>query len=81
MGMYAEIIAIGSYLPDLKKHLEYPDEFYEKTIQGAPVVKVLFGIAEGSSLSKEFASYLGVTDPWDFNQHKLIPSNFNADEI
>jgi hypothetical protein len=81
MGMFAEIIAIGPYSPDIKAYLEYPDERYEKTQIGIPVVRVLFGIGEGSTVSRQFASLLGISDPWDFNQHKLNPSTFDIDGL
>lgn len=29
----------------------------------------------------EFAAHLGITDPWDFNQHKLTPTNVNVDGL
>jgi hypothetical protein len=40
-----------------------------------------FGITHGSTASRAFASYLGITDPWDFNQHKLVPSNVDVDGL
>lgn len=50
---------------------------YKNTKNGSPVVEHLFGIAEDSSLSREFASFLGISDPWDFNQHKHEFKNFD----
>lgn len=81
MGMYAEILAIGPFSQDIIKYLEYPADFYKNTKKGVPIVIHLFGIAEGSSISREFASYLGVSDPWDFNEHKLDYGNFNIEGL
>ncbi len=77
MGMYAEILAIGKFNSDLAEHLEYSDYYYKNTRDGAPIIEHLFGIVEGSSLSREFANLLGVSDPWDFNQHKLDTQKFD----
>ncbi len=81
MGMCAEILAIGKFKGDIVSYLEYPAEFYSNTKAGAPVVRILFGIHEGSSLSREFACLLGITDPWDFSQHKLDPENVNKEGL
>lgn len=72
MGLYIEIIAIGPFSEVARKYLGYPDESYDGTEAGAIVNCTLFGIVEGTSLGKEFASCLGVTDVWDFNQHKIV---------
>jgi hypothetical protein len=77
MGMCAEIVAFGPYSPDIADYLEYPAEFYRGTKTGALVVRTLFGIAEGSSASREFARCLGISDPWDFNQHKIDSSRID----
>jgi hypothetical protein len=77
MGLCAEVLAIGPFSKSIVQHLEYPSEFYANTKEGSPIIEHLFGITEGSSLSSEFAGYLGVTDVWDFNQHKLNPKKFN----
>lgn len=81
MGMYAEVIAVGPFKKALVPHLEYPPEVYTSTREGACITVTLFGIVEGSSLSREFASLLGVTDPWDFNQHRLDSSSFDIDGL
>jgi hypothetical protein len=75
--MCAEILAIGPFTIKLVRHLEYPNDFYRDTLEGTPVVRIIFGIVEGSILSREFATLVGVTDPWDFNQHHLDPSKFD----
>ena len=58
--------------------LEYLPERYAKTRPGTPVVRQLFGITHGSSASTAFAACLGITDPWDFNQHKIVPANVDV---
>jgi len=52
---------------------EYSKSIYEGTREGAIITVTLFGIDEGSSLSREFASLLGITNTWDFNQHVIDP--------
>jgi hypothetical protein len=73
MGMAADIIAIGPFSLAVVACLEYPPEHYKGTREGSPVIAQLFGITHGSSASREFARCLGITDPWDFNQHKINP--------
>ncbi len=72
MGIYAEIIAIGPFSKDIIEYLEYGADCYSHTKEGAIVSQTLFGIVEGSSLSAEFAEILGISNPWDFNQHKIV---------
>lgn len=62
MGMSADILAVGPYSDDIADALEYPREMYAQTKPGVPVVTSLFGMF-GSSMSREFASHLGITDP------------------
>lgn len=81
MGMYAEIIAIGPYTKDIIDILEYPSDFYQNLDEGSIITEILFGIVEGSSLSREFAELLGISDPWDFNQHKIINENINIEGL
>jgi hypothetical protein len=76
MGMCAEIVAWGPFSSDIAKYLDYPPDFYSSTAPGVMVLTTLFGIVEGSTASREFASCLGISDPWDFSQHK-----FDADRI
>jgi hypothetical protein len=75
MGMCAEIIAIGPYTKSIAGFLDYSAERYDATREGSVISRRLFGINEGSTLSREFAAHLGISDPWDFNQHKIT----NAD--
>lgn len=81
MGLCAEVLAIGPFSKSIVKYLEYPSEFYSNTKEGSRIIEHLFGIIEGSSLSREFAGYLGVTDVWNFNQHKLDPKKFNKESL
>jgi hypothetical protein len=81
MGMCADIVAIGPFSQDIIEYLEYPPNSYLSTRPGTPVIIELFGILEGSSQSRAFAKTLGITDPWDFNQHKIDPSKINLPEL
>lgn len=71
MGMAANLIGIGAFKNELIGHFEYPAQYYKNTKEGMILTRELFGIYEGSSVSREFASFLGINDAWDFNQHKL----------
>ncbi len=71
MGMCAEVIAIGPFSAAVANLLDYRSELYAKTSTGAIISRRLFGILEGSSVSREFAACLGISDPWDFNQHMI----------
>lgn len=78
MSMCADIIALGPFSPDIAQCLEYPAERYRSTKSSAVVVVTLFGITEGSNASRQFALCLGITDAWDFNQHKIDTSKIDA---
>lgn len=78
MGMCAQIIAVGSFAKKLIPFLEYPSGHYAKTIDGATISRRLFGIVEGSRVSRELASLFGITEPWDFNQHKIVAKKINV---
>ena len=82
MGMLANILAIGPFSHDIADTLEYPAEFYASTRPGAPVIAYLFyGRMTGNTASSQFAAYLGITDPWDFNQHKVDPAWVDVDGL
>lgn len=49
--------------------------------EGSIITEILFGIIEGSSLSREFAGLLGISDPWDFNQHRIKNENINIEGL
>jgi len=74
MGMAAEVIGIGTYKQNLSECYEYSKSIYDGTKEGAIITVPLFGILEGSTLSREFASLLGISDTWDFNQHVITPN-------
>jgi len=76
--MCADIVAFGPFSPDIVQCLEYPSDRYRATIDGAVVVTTLFGIVEGSSASRQFALCLGISDPWDFNQHNIDPNKIDV---
>jgi hypothetical protein len=75
MGMAADLIAIGPFSSEVAPFLEYPSERYRHTREGTPVIRQLFGITHGSNASTAFAACLGISDPWDFNQHKIVSAN------
>lgn len=77
MSMCAEVIAVGPYARQFRDYLEYSDYKYEGLNEGAIITERLFGILEGSSMSRRFASLLGIDDPWDFNQHKIKNENID----
>ena len=71
-------MAWGPYSPDIVEYLEYPRDFYRSTKTGALVITQLFGIVEGTSASKRFASLWGISDAWDFNQHRFDAERIDA---
>ena len=81
MGMYAEVIAIGPFSWDLLDSLEYSKAHYEGTVEGAIVNQTLFGIGQGTTTGREFAACLGITNGWDFNQHKINPTKINHEAL
>jgi hypothetical protein len=79
MGMDAVVIAIGTFSRDLVKHMDYAEEFYAKTRDGANVVRTVFS-AITTKASCELAEAFGV-EPWDFNQHHLDPMSANLEKL
>jgi hypothetical protein len=77
MGMCAEVIAIGPYSRNVSALLDYKPELYISTPERAVISRRLFGINEGSTLSRKLATLLGIHDPWNFGEHKIIPSRVN----
>ena len=77
MGMCAQVLAIGPFSVDIAFYLGYPADIYAKTRKGTVVTHLLFGILEGSTLSRRFATLLNISDPWDFNQHSIEPSSID----
>ena len=76
---WAWVVAIGCFRSDLIEYLWYPAEMYENTQNGAVIVTGLFeanGRREVEALARSFQ-----IDPWDFNQHKLVPGNLCEDVI
>jgi hypothetical protein len=77
MGMCAEIVAVGPFTRAVVELLDYQPEFYAATAEGAIISRRLFGITEGSIVSRMFAAHLGINDAWDFNQHKVNNAKIN----
>lgn len=71
MPMCAEVLAIGPFSRELVAHYDYAEQRYANTREGAPIVRTLFGLVEGTHASTAFAEALGLDDAWDFNQHKI----------
>ena len=80
MGMSADVLAIGPYSTAVKQHMEYPAKFYADTRDGAPILRVLFQVFEGSTKSRELAECFGI-DAWDFNQHELDPARADLPKL
>jgi hypothetical protein len=80
MGMSAKIMAIGPFSKELMEHLEYPPKFYSDTNDGAPIIRFLFEVYEGSSRSQELAGCFGI-EAWNFNQHHLDPYQADIDKL
>src|SRR4051812_26707113 len=53
MGMSAEIIAIGPFSRSIVGHMEYPEDFYKDTHEGVPVLRRLFTVYQGSTVSRK----------------------------
>ena len=79
--MTAELIGFGPFKKSLISCYEYDEQCYEGTLEGATIAVRLFGIYEGSTVSRELASYLGIDDAWDFNQHKIDPSKVDREGL
>ena len=60
--------------------MEYPQEYYRNTREGVPVLRVLFHVYNGTNVSFEMASCLGV-QAWDFNTHHLNPRVADIDKL
>ena len=52
--------------------------FYAQTKEGAEVVADLFGIVEGTLIGRDVAARLGITNVWDFSQHKIDPARIDV---
>ena len=89
MGMSASVLAVGGFRQSILEFMEYQPKFYTDTREGAPILRFVFEIHEGSTRSRQLASCFGI-EPWDFNQHRLdarladverLKSMFDADEV
>lgn len=81
MVMFAQVLTVGPFKQELLPHYEYPAQHYASMRAGSPIVRILFGIGEGTHAGTAFALALGITDPWDFNQHKIDPSAINFEDL
>lgn len=79
MGMDADIIAIGKFKRELIPYLDYPEEFYEDTPEGAEIVTSLF-CCSTTSLSERLATAVGI-DPWKFEECHLDPARFDWEQL
>lgn len=81
MGLCASVVAVGPFSPEIVDCLEYGASAYAGTRVGATMVRELFGIMEGTSSGTEFAACLGISDPWDFNQHRFDPLRIDVERL
>jgi len=81
MGMSAEILAIGPFSKDVADILSYPANQYAGTRPGVSVVTHLFMYIDVNSACYDFAKCLGISDAWDFNQHKIDPAKVDLDAL
>ncbi len=79
--MFAEVIAIGPFSKDIIEHLEYSEAYYKDTKEGAIINLTLFGIGQGTTVGLEFAKCLGISNGFDFNQHKIDNSKIDAEAL
>lgn len=80
MGMSARILCIGPFSTSVLEHMEYPPKFYSDTRDGAPILRYLFEVDEGSTRSRELAACFGI-EAWNFNDHKLKPEGANTAKL
>jgi len=73
MGMCAEILAVGPYSERVAQVLDYSPDIYARTREGAVITVMLFGMVEGTALSTELAGLFGIADPWNFDEHMVVP--------
>jgi len=72
--LFVEVVAVGPFRRHLIEHYAYPAERYTETREGVATVTTLFGIAEGTSSGAKVAEALGISNVWDFNEHKINPA-------
>lgn len=79
MGLDADVIAIGKFKVELASHLDYPEESYGDTPEGAEIITALF-FCNTSDASERLADALGV-DPWAFHEHHLNPHKVDMEKL
>jgi hypothetical protein len=77
LSLFVEVLAVGRFDPALIDHYEYPAKLYAGARGDAPMVRILFGIMEGSRAGRKFAEHLGIDNVWDFNQHRIDPARID----
>lgn len=80
MSLTSNLIGLGPYSESIVEFLDYPKETYRSVPEGTIVTLELFG-APGSKASWEFARLLGISDPWDFTQHRVGYDNVDVDGL
>jgi len=68
--LFGSVLAWGAYAPEVAHCLDYPANYYESTKPGALVATELLIIHQESDRGP-IARGLGISDPWDFNQHHI----------
>lgn len=81
MGMCAQVLAVGPYSASIAEWLDYGPDIYKNTKEGAVITCMLFGISEGSTLSRHLAAFLGISEAWDFNQHLIRSESIDFVEL
>jgi hypothetical protein len=81
MGLDANVFAWGPFAPEIASYLLYPAVFYSRTAPGTLVITELFDSFSGTGASKKLAACLGISNAWDFNQHKIDPEKIDAQAL
>jgi hypothetical protein len=81
MVLYVEVMAVGPFSDAVAGDLQYPAAFYDETRNGSRVIVDLFGIVEGTSASTTFATRVGISNVWDFSQHRIDPDRIDVDGL
>ena len=79
MGLDAQVIAIGQFLPDIAWSLEYNESFYTNVPIGATVLTNVF-VGCTSEESRRLANAFGV-GVMELGKHVLNPDLANIDEL
>lgn len=80
MSMDAFVLAVGPFKRGFEHYMPYESENYDSVPDGCTVVTTFFQCST-TSQSRSLAALLGITDPWDFTQHKIDPSKVDLENI